>query len=392
MQSYYFDYNATTPVAPEVFEAMKPFLTEHFGNPSSLHHLGRVSAQALREARRNVASLLGAYEESEVIFTSGGTESNNAALRSALVLSPGKKKVVTSAVEHSSVFKLCCQLEKEGYRVQWLGVDSQGGLDWNELRSALTEDTAVVSLMTANNETGVLFPVEKVGEMVKERGILLHVDAVQAVGKFSIDLKKSSIDFLSLSAHKFYGPKGIGALYVRKAARFQPLIFGGVQERGRRAGTENVPGIVGLGAACQLVQKDLAEEIHKPALLRDKFEEKIFEKNSGVFVNGHKTQRLQNTSNLRFEKVDGEALLFALDQKGICASSGSACMSGSQEPSRVLKAMGLSDEEANSSLRFSFGRYTTDAEIEEGVKVLTETVARLRTIPLGEQHSHSVNP
>lgn len=390
MVTYYFDFNATTPVASEVLESMKPYLTQHFGNPSSLHHLGRIAARALRSAREEVASLLGAAEENEIVFTSGGTESNNAAIRSALISSGNRKKIVTSAVEHSSIGKLCRQLEKEGYPVSWVGVDSNGSLNLEELRHSLTEDTAVVSLMLANNETGVLFPIEKIGAMVKERGISFHVDAVQAVGKFPFILKKCPVDFVSLSAHKFYGPKGVGALYVKQGASFRPLIFGGSQERGRRAGTENVAGVVGIGTASRLVQKDLAQECQRLAQLRDRFEQKICQTIAGVNINGGESERLSNTSNLHVENADGEALLLILDQKGICASSGSACMSGSREPSHVLKAMGFSDEEANASLRFSFGRFTKDSEVDAAIPILEEAVRHLRSIDKKEQHPHPV--
>ena len=379
MTPYYFDYNATTPLDPEVFEAMKPFFTDQFGNPSSLHQLGQVPARAVREARRRVALLLGA-EESEIFFTSGGTESNNTALRSALALS-GKKEIVASSVEHSSVLKLCRELADEGYRVREIGVDSEGRLDLEALENSLTNETAVVSLMLANNETGVLFPVEEAGKIIAGRGIFFHVDAVQAAGKFPLQMKESSIDFLSVSAHKLYGPKGTGALYIRKGTALKPLMWGGSQERGRRAGTENVPGIAGFGAASEKARRELAAEISRLRKLRDGFEEAVLTEIPGTRINGGGTERLANTSNLRFDRMEAEILLLALDEKGICVSAGSACMSGAHEPSHVLKAMGLSEDEANASLRFSFGRFTAAADVRHLIQVLRETVLQLRSFP-----------
>lgn len=388
MSTYYFDTNATTPLAPEVLEAMQPFLATHFGNPSSLHQEGRIPARAIRNARRQTAGLLGARSENEIVFTSGGTESNNIALRSALANPDKKRRIVTSAVEHSSIRKLCGELRKEGYEIQEIGVDSQGGLNLRELEAALTPETALVSLMWANNETGVIFPIQKMGTVIKEKGILFHVDAVQAVGKIPLCLQDTPIDFLSLSAHKFYGPKGVGALYVRETTPYRSLIFGGSQEKGRRGGTENVAGIVGLGAACTLVRSELPSSAQKMKTLRDFFEAQVSEKIEGVTVNGKASERIANTSNLSFEGVDTEALLIALDLRGIRVSSGSACMSGSHEPSHVLKAMGRSDDEANSAIRFSFGRGNTQREIESAIPVLSETVSRLRALDLLEQHSH----
>ncbi len=388
MKTYYFDYNATTPLAPEVRAAMEPFLTEHFGNPSSLHGLGKQAARAVREARKKTALLLGAEHENEIIFTSGGTESNNTAIRSALASFPDKKQIVTSSVEHSSVYRVFRQLEKEGYTVHWLKVDRQGLLDLAELDECLSEQTALVSIMTANNETGAVFPAFKIAGKVRARGILFHVDAVQSVGKIPIRLKNSRIDFLSLSAHKFYGPKGVGALYVRQGAPFHPLILGGAQERGRRAGTENVAGIAGLGEACEMALREMEAESERLLRLRGLFESRAQETIPDIAINAEEAERLPNTSNIQFKNADGEALFFALDQKGVCASNGSACMSGSREPSRVLKALGLSDETANMSLRFSFGRSTTETDIEEGVALLSETVQRIREIPLEKQHSH----
>ena len=379
-KNYYFDYNATTPVAESVLQAMLPYFREHYGNPSSLHSRGRGAAKAVREARKSVAAIIGAQDEKEVIFTGCGTESNNTAIRSALAAYPEKRQVITSAVEHSSIRKLARQLQKEGYEIREIGVSAQGFLNIDELRRYLSADTAVVSLMLANNETGVLFPIEEIGRFVKERGALFHVDAVQAAGKHRLNVSQSSIDYMSLSAHKLYGPKGVGALYVREGVPFQPIFCGGAQERGRRAGTENVAGVVGFGEACKLALSDLNEEILRLKSLRRLFEESLCEGLGGAVVNGDLTRRIPTTSNLRFPGMDGEALMMALDQRGICASSGSACLSGSSEPSHVLKAMGLTDEEANASLRFSFGRFKTEEDIRGAVEIIRETLQYFREL------------
>ncbi len=376
---FYFDYNATTPMALPVFQAMELFLKEYYGNPSSLHQGAREPRRALREARRQLAGLLGTPDENTLIFTSGGTESNNAALRSALATSR-KRRVITSQIEHSSVLRVVLQLEKEGYEVIRLAVGRQGQLDLDELREALTENTAVVSLMMANNETGVLFPVEEAGEIIKARGVLFHVDAVQAVGKFPINLKNSSIDYLSLSGHKFYGPKGIGALYIKPGVAYQSHVIGGSQEHGRRGGTENVPGAAGLGKACELVRQDLQEEIARLGQLRDRFESRILAENTGAEIAGQKAVRLPNTSLMLFQGLDSEAFLYALDGEGLACSSGSACMSGASEPSHVLTAMGYPNDKALSAIRFSFGRFTRAEEIEQAVAIVGRTLARLRAL------------
>jgi cysteine desulfurase len=389
-QQIYLDHNATTPVLTEVLEALRPFWAESYGNPSSLHQAGQEAAKAVREARREVASLLGARDESEIVFTSGGTESNNAVFRSALWTEKKKRRIVTTAVEHSSVLKVMKALQEEGAEMIYCPVDEKGNLDRDRLRSVVTGDTALVSVMSANNETGVLFPVEEIGREVRAKGVLFHVDAVQAVGKIPISLKNSAIDFLSLSAHKFGGPKGAGALYVRKGVGFRPFCFGGSQERGRRAGTENVPGIVGLGRAAKQLKKDFGERNRKVGELRDDFERKVFAAIPDVKTNGDPTNRLPNTSNLAFEGVDSEALLILLDQEGVYASSGSACLSGAPEPSHVLTAMGFSKERARSSVRFSFGSGNTAEEINVVVSVLEELVGRLREIEFEGQHPHSV--
>lgn len=386
----YFDHNATTPVLPEVLEAMEPFWQELYGNPSSVHTVGTRAARALREARREAARLLGLQDETEIVFTSGGTESNNTAFRSALATQKGRRRVVTTAVEHSSILKLTRALQEEGIEIVWVPVARDGALNRGKLREAITDDTALVSVMMANNETGILFPVEEIAREVRSRGVLFHTDAVQAIGKLPAALKNSSFDFLSLSAHKLGGPKGAGVLYVKKGSPFRSLIWGGSQERGRRAGTENVPGIVGLGAALRRLQKVFEEENQKVRRLRDDFEEKVLGRIPGVRVNGNSQGRLPNTSHLTFEGVDSEALLILLDQEGVYASSGSACFSGSPEPSHVLKAMGFSDREVKSSVRFSFGPRNTSEEVDRAVNLLQDLASRLREIDLKEQHPHSV--
>jgi len=384
----YLDHNATTPVHPEVRKAMEPFWADQYGNPSSLHQAGRQVARELKQARRDIASFLGASDESEIIFTSGGTESNNAAFRSTLWAARPKRKLVTTAVEHSSILKLAKALQEEGALVDYVNVSQEGDLDLGRLKLALGPDAALVSVMMANNETGVLFPVAEIAKWVRDANILFHVDAVQAVGKIPVLLKDQPIDFLSLSAHKLGGPKGVGVLYVRKGVPFRPFCFGGGQERGRRAGTENVAGIIGLAAACQRIQKQGEEENRKIRRLRDQFEEKVLKKIPNVAINGRQENRLPNTSNLAFKGVDSEVLLILLDEAGICASSGSACVSGAPEPSHVLKAMGFSSERARSSVRFSLGPENTPVEIEETVKAISLLVARLREIDLKDQHPH----
>ncbi len=373
----YFDYNATTPLAPEVFRAMEPFWSASFANPSSLHRPGQEAARAMKQARRDIARFFGAADEREIIFTSGGTESNNTAIRSAF-RTTGKRRMVTTAVEHSSIHKFAQVLENEGYEICRIPVDSEGRLNMEKLAAELTEDTAVVSVMMANNETGILFPVSEIGAMVKSKGILFHVDAVQAAGKCPIFLKSMNADFVSFSPHKFYGPKGIGLLYAARQIPFSSFISGGSQERGRRAGTENLPGAVGAAAACALLEKNFQDELARLASLRDEFENVICRELTGVSVTGAGMPRIPNTSHLRFSGIEAESLLIALDQKGVFASSGSACLSGSQEPSHVLKAMGYSDDEAASAVRFSFGRYTTPRDVEMLCSVLKETAEAVR--------------
>jgi len=375
----YLDNNATTRVADEVVEAMLPFFSELYGNPSSMHAFGGQVARHVARAREQVAAILGA-DPTEILFVSCGSESDNMAVRGVLEASPDKRHVVSTRVEHPAVLSLCNHLRKRGYEVTLLGVDGEGRLDLTELRNALRPDTAVVSVMYANNETGVVFPVEEVGQIVKAHGAAFHVDAVQAVGKIPLDMSRSTIDLLSLSGHKLHAPKGVGVLYIRKGVRLVPLIIGGHQERNRRGGTENVASIVGLGRACELAQAALGEENERVCHLRDKLENGILCSIPNVRVNGNREHRLTNTTSISFEYIEGEAILLLLDQLGICASSGSACTSGSLEPSHVLRAMGVPFTAAHGSIRFSLSRYNTEAEIDYVLEHLPPLIERLRNI------------
>ncbi|MGK7880103.1 MAG: cysteine desulfurase NifS [Crocosphaera sp.] len=374
----YLDNNATTQIDEEVIGAMMPYLTLYYGNPSSMHTFGGQVSKAVKTAREQVAALLGA-QESEIIFTSCGTEGDNAAIRAALSAQPDKRHIVTTEVEHAAVLNLCKHLEKQGYSVTYLGVDSQGRLDLDEVQASLTGGTALVTMMYANNETGVIFPVEEVGQLAKEYGALFHVDGVQAVGKVPMDMSNSTIDMLTLSGHKLHAPKGIGALYVRKGTRFRPFLIGGHQERGRRGGTENVAGVVALGKACELAQYHLANVSHERQL-RDYLEASILTFISDTVVNGTTEARLPNTTNIGFKYIEGEAILLSMNQYGICASSGSACTSGSLEPSHVLRAMGLPYSVLHGSIRFSLSRYTTQDEINRVIEVLPDVITRLRAL------------
>jgi len=375
----YLDNNATTQVAPEVVELMTPLFTELYGNASSMHTFGGQMGRRLEYAREQTATLLGAKPE-EIIFTSCGTESDSTAVFSAIETQPDKKHFITTRVEHPAVLSLGAMLEKKGYEVTWLGVDSKGRLDLEELAAAIRKDTALVSVMYANNETGTVFPIDDIAQIVKERGVLLHVDAVQAVGKEYIDLSRTPIDYLALSGHKLHAPKGIGALYVRRGVRFRPFLRGGHQERGRRAGTENVPYIVALGKACELAAVHMEEERDRVAALRDRLEQGLLAAIPHAIVNGDVEHRLPNTSSIAFEAVEGEAMLLMLDQHGVCASSGSACTSGSLEPSHVLRAMGVPFTYAHGSIRFSLSRYTTDEDIDTVLKIFPPIVKTLREI------------
>jgi len=374
----YFDNNATTRIDEAVVEAMLPYLTTFYGNPSSMHSFGGQVGRATKQAREQVAALLGA-DDTEIVFTSCGTEGNNAAIRAALQAQPNKRHIITTQVEHPAVLNVCKLLEKKGYSVTYLSVNGEGQIDLDELAASLTEDTALVSMMYANNETGVIFPVEQAGAMVKERGATFHVDAVQAAGKVPLNMKNSTIDMLTLSGHKLHAPKGIGALYVRRGVRFRPLLIGGHQERGRRGGTENVPGMVALGKAAELARAALPH-VAEERQLRDRLEWSILASIPNTVINGDPIHRLPNTTNIGFKYIEGEAILLSLDKYGICASSGSACTSGSLEPSHVLRAMGLPYSVLHGSIRFSISRYTTEAEVDRVLEVLPEVVERLRLL------------
>jgi len=379
VKTIYLDNNATTRVAPEVLEVMLPYFHELYGNPSSMHSFGGQVGRDLSVAREQVAALLGASPD-EIIFTSCGSESDNAAIRSALASQPGKRHIVTSRVEHPAVKALCAQLTTEGFRVTELPVDAEGRLDMDLYRKSLTPDTAIVSLMWANNETGVIFPIEKAAEFARSRGIVFHTDAVQAVGKIPIDLSKTAIDMLSISGHKLHAPKGIGVLYVRRGTRFWPFLIGGHQEKGRRGGTENTPSIIGLGKACSLAAQNMEAENTRVKQLRDKLENELRAVIPNSRVNGDRGSRLPNTSNISFEFVEGEAILLMMDQFGICASSGSACTSGSLQPSHVLRAMGVPFTMAHGSIRFSLSVYNTDEEIDFVIEKLPPIIETLRSL------------
>jgi cysteine desulfurase len=377
MTTVYLDNNATTQVSAEVLAAMMPYFGRLYGNPSSMHTFGGQVGIKVREAREQVAALLGASPD-EIIFTSCGTESDNTAIRSALATYPERRHIVISRVEHPAVRSLCAHLAKEGCRVTELPVDSDGRLNMEAYEKSLTPDTAIVSLMWANNETGVMFPVEKAALMAHDRGILFHTDAVQAVGKIPIDMENNAIDMLSLSGHKLHAPKGIGVFYLRRGTRFSPFMIGGHQERERRGGTENVPSIIGLGKACELAAAYMEEENTRVRQLRDKLEHELLDRIPNSRVNGDRVNRLPNTTNISFEFVEGEGILLMLDRYGICASSGSACTSGSLQPSHVLRAMGVPFTMAHGSIRFSLSIMNTEEEIDLVIETLPEIIQRLR--------------
>jgi len=379
MKTIYLDNNATTQVAEKVLDAMLPYFRDLYGNPSSMHTFGGQVGRKIRAAREQAAALIGAQPE-EIIFTSCGTESDNAAIRSALMAHPDRRHILTSRVEHPAVKSLCANLSRQGYRITELPVDKDGILDMAQYERALTPDTAIVSLMWANNETGVLFPVEKAAELAAERGILFHTDAVQAVGKIPINMKANAIDMLSISGHKLHAPKGIGILYVRKGTKFSPFLIGGHQEKERRGGTENTPSIIGLGRACELAAANMDTENRMVLLLRDKLEAEILARIPNSRVNGTRLYRLPNTTNISFEFVEGEAILLLMDDYGICASSGSACTSGSLQPSHVLRAMGVPFTMAHGSIRFSLSIYNTEEEIHFVIEKLPSIIERLRSM------------
>lgn len=388
MKTIYMDNNATTMVDPAVFEEMRPYLTELYGNPSSMHHFGGQVGKEITTARQRVADLLGC-EPREIIFTSCGSEADNTAIRSALNAQPGKRHIITTRVEHPAVLSLCKHLEKkEGYDVTYLGVDEKGNLDIEEFKAAIRDDTAVASIMWANNETGVIFPIAEIGTICREKGVYFHTDAVQAVGKIPINLKELPVDMLALSGHKLHAPKGMGALYVRRALPFRPFMIGGHQESGRRAGTENTAGIIALGKACEIAAQHIEDENTRVKAFRDKLENGLLAAVDHAIVNGERDRRLPNTSNISFGYIEGEAILLMLDQLGIAASSGSACTSGSLEPSHVLRAMGVPFTFAHGSIRFSLSRFTTEEEVDYVVENLPKIIENLRKLsPFGPDNA-----
>jgi len=380
MSAIYMDNNATTQVDPAIVEEMLPYFSEQFGNPSSMHSFGNKVGMAIKKARKQIQDLLGVEHDSEIVFTSCGTESDSTAILSALKALPDRKEIITSVVEHPAVLSLCEFLEKDGYTIHRIGVDSKGRLNMDEYKKALSSNVAIVSIMWANNETGTLFPVEELAELAHAAGVMFHTDAVQAVGKIQIDLKNTKIDMLSLSGHKLHAPKGIGVLYLRRGTRFRPLLRGGHQERGRRAGTENTASIVALGKACEMAGQHIEFENTMVKAMRDRLEEGILEAVSHAFVTGDIENRLPNTANVAFEYIEGEAILMLLNKAGIAASSGSACTSGSLEPSHVMRAMGIPYTAAHGTIRFSLSRYNTMHEVEEVIKAIPSIMEKLRKL------------
>lgn len=379
MRNVYLDNNATTRVAPEVIEAMMPFFQDLWGNPSSIHTFGGQVKAHIERAREQVASLLGA-DPAEIIFTSCGTESDNAAIRGAVEGYGGYAHIVTSRVEHPAVLTVCRYLHERGSSLTEVPVDSQGRLDLDVLADSLTPGGTIVSIMWANNETGVMFPMDEIAEIVKQADCILHTDAVQVIGKCPIDVRKTPVDMLSLSGHKLHTPKGVGALYVRRGTKVNPLLLGGHQERGKRAGTENVPYIVGLGRACQLAAENMPDEMVRVKTLRDRLEAGVLKSCSDAVLNGGPDNRLPNTSNIGFQNIEGESILLMFDDLGIAASSGSACTSGSLEPSHVLRAMGVPFTSVHGSIRFSLSRYSTDEDIDYVLEHIGQIVDRLLEI------------
>lgn len=378
MADIYLDNNATTMVDPTVVQAMLPYFTEQFGNPSSMHSFGNQVGRAIKKARQQVQALLGAEHDSEIIFTSCGTEANNTAILSAVKLYPERREIITTAVEHPAVLAVCEQLEKEGYTIHRLSVDGKGRLDLEEYAGVLSDKVAIVSVMWANNETGTIFPVEYMAEMASAQGVMFHTDAVQAVGKLPMDLKASKIDMLSISGHKLHAPKGIGVLYLRRGCRYRPLLRGGHQERGRRAGTENSASIVALGMAAEMASSHMGFENTHVKKMRDYLEQGLLAVVPNAFVTGDVEDRLPNTCNIAFEYVEGEAILMLLNKQGVAASSGSACTSGSLEPSHVMRAMAIPYTAAHGTIRFSLSRYNTKDEMDHVIAVVPGIIAQLR--------------
>ena len=380
MIGIYLDNNATTRVDETVVDAMLPYFTEQFGNPSSTHQFGGKVARAIKDARRQLQALLGAAHDSEIFFTSGGTEADNTAILSALRAQPDRREIITTSVEHPAILALCQSLQKDGYIVHYLQVDTLGRLDLAAYRSLLSDKVAIASVMWANNESGTLFPVEQMAQMAHEAGVMFHTDAVQALGKIPIDLKNTAIDMLSLSGHKLHGPKGIGALYLRRGTRFCPLLLGGHQERGRRAGTENVPNIIGFGKAAALALEHMDDDQTRMRALRDRLEDGILAAISHCHVTGDHDNRLPNTTNIVFDHSEGEAIVMLLAKQGIAVSTGSACTSGALEPSHVLRAMHIPEQAARGAIRFSLSRHTTKVEIDRVVAAVPPILAQLRAL------------
>jgi cysteine desulfurase len=385
MKVIYLDNNATTKVADEVREAMLPYLSDFYGNPSSMHTFGGQVHRHIEVAREEIADLINAEPE-EIIFTSCGTESDNSAIMGCLNSTPGKRHIITTRVEHPAVLNFCKTMARRGYRVTFLPVDKQGRLNLDELNNAITDDTAVASIMYANNESGVIFPIYEIAEIVKSKGIVLHADAVQAVSKIPVDVKKLPVDLMSISGHKMHASKGVGALYIKRGTRFAPYIIGGHQEHGRRGGTENVASITGFGKAAELAKEHVGSGNTKTEELRDKLEKGLLETCPGAIINGHVENRLPNTSNISFQYVEGEAILLRLNEFNICASSGSACTSGSLEPSHVLRAMGVPFTAIHGSVRFSLSRYTTEEDIDLVLEKMPGIIKELRELsPYGRE-------
>jgi cysteine desulfurase len=382
MEVVYLDNNATTKPAAEVVAAMMPYLTDLYGNPSSVHRFGQRARQAMDEARGQVATLVGC-SESELMFGGGGTELINTAIRGVLTARAPRKKIVTSSVEHSATRELCQQLGREGFEVVVIDVDREGVLDLDRLKSVVDDSVALVSIMWANNETGVIFPVEQIVEIYKAARVPFHCDAVQAVAKIPVNFNEAGVDLATMAAHKFHGPKGVAALYIRRGIRMRPLWIGGPQERGRRGGTENVPGIVGMGKAAELAQQGL-QQMPRVAAMRDRLEREILARISDTAINGRIDQRVPNTTNIGFSRLEAEAILLLMSEQGVCASAGAACSSGSLEPSPVLRAMKIDEKIAHGAIRFSLSRYTTDAEIDRALEVLPGVIGKLRAVlPVG---------
>ena len=387
MRRIYLDYAATTPTHPEVVKAMLPYFTDVFGNASSIYSYGQEAKGVIEEARVKVADLIGARGE-EIVFTSGGTEADNFALKGVAFANETKgNHIITSSIEHHAVIETCKFLERRGFRVTYLPVDEYGLVDPGDVKKAITDKTILISVMQANNEMGTIEPIAEIGRIAREAGIYFHTDAVQMVGHIPVDVNELEVDLLAMSAHKLYGPKGVGALYIRKGTKLIPFMHGGDQERRRRASTENVPGIVGLGKAIELIQQDMGEEAERLIYLRDRLIKGLLERIDHTRLNGHPLKRLPNNVNVSVDYVEGESMLLNLDLEGICASTGSACSSASLEPSHVLLALGLSPEQAHGSLRFSLGKWTRDEEIERVLEVLPRVIAKLRAMsPLLKSH------